>query len=178
MRLSNYLTETTLKNSEIIAIIKKDCKPFLKMMHDSKSLYFRGTHDSPTISRFQRIENRNPLDTVKIFHDMLNNYFIKYFGWPVRNGVFATATKNNALMYGAIHIIFGKGNFKYCWCPGIHDMVFDRNRDLLLNDFVKTYIDKNIENVRDEEISFNFPNGYYAIKSTDGIAELYIKEFL
>lgn len=66
---------------------------------------------------------RTPKDTPKIIHDLLNEIFIKKFGYPFRDGVMATGQQHEAGYYGAgIPMVFVPANtFVMCYSPKIMD---------------------------------------------------------
>jgi hypothetical protein len=191
MRLEQYITE---KRSPVdipgydmeknASIIKTDCQPFFKENTSGRFLY-RGTNKS--IGEIEKIiprKERKPSDMPRFLHNELNIVFAKKFGWPVRNGVFATSDDREAEEYGDLYLFFPIGNYKYVWSPKIPDLwkLFDKNtgifKDLMhmtsikpseekyLEKSVDTYIDKDLSKAmktnKSHEISF-LCEAYYMI---------------
>jgi hypothetical protein len=112
----------------MITTLKRDCGKFIKEarynIRDGQFLY-RGSETTVAnglmARRTSRLENRRPLGTSQKVHDMLNEAFVKKFGWPVRNGVF-TAERDRASGYGIEYIFFPIGNYKYCYSDKVGDL--------------------------------------------------------
>jgi hypothetical protein len=160
------------------------------------------------IKKFMHDEGRIPLSTPLTVHNELNKIFKKKFGWPVRDGVFCTFKPALTMMYGKPYFVFGIGDFKYCYSKEITDLWTDLDHwatkkkitgdedydfsnayylkksevlpkhKIFLNKFVDTfYTDEKLTKINNE-ISFNFPDGYYLVEYIsdaqflDGIKDL------
>jgi len=128
MKFTNYLSEEGepifQKDLEkILDFVRKNCKPYLKEM--GNVLLYRGISAweslDHSIKKSSWIKNRIPMSTSKKVHDALNKKFKVMFGWPVRNGVFASS-HDRAWAYGRGYIFFPIGNYKYCWSRKVGDL--------------------------------------------------------
>jgi hypothetical protein len=122
---------TTTKTDEIIAILKRDCKPFLSSRRSKRDLLWRGVKQKLN-SDYVKITtrtNRKPKDTPKELHDLMNFEFKKAFGWKPRSeGVFTFTKASNAGGYGNQTVMmFPIGNFKYVWSNKIEDLWNEMN---------------------------------------------------
>ena len=171
MRLKNFMNEEKSKTeigNEIIEIVKRDCKPFLKEMNKIiwRGSYIKYIYDYKEITPRK---DRRPLDTASEWHKWADDYFSKHFGWKARSeGVFATFDKIATMNYGNPYIFFPIGNYKYIYSPKILDFynditemypsyiikdkkdidpefkkVYDYDRELLY-DIMKTYTNKDL----------------------------------
>ena len=73
-------------------------------------------------------KDRQPLDTSKHVHSLLDAYFQKRFGVKVRSeGLFTTGSKSGAALYGMPNYVFPVGEFKFIWGTyegrGINDTI-------------------------------------------------------
>ena len=113
--------------------IKYACAPFIKnnfnYINDGEYLY-RGVKGSDAnmdliISGNVRTD-RVPRDTPRAWHFLLDEFFLRQFGWKYRSGsIFATQQTNQASDYGAIFVIFPVGEYKICYSPMITDAFTD-----------------------------------------------------
>ena len=132
MRLSNYLTESTIDPSivkDIWSKLTKDCMPFLKELKKSNSprdkFLYRGFHGGmySEIQRKKVRADRKPADTPENVSKYVDKEFKKKFGWNVRSeGAFATSSKERASGYGTSFIFFPIGQYKYAWSENVTDM--------------------------------------------------------
>jgi len=137
MRLIQYLNESikyvTDDVDEIKEILQKKCGKIIKIYKNNNQFLYRGKRIAQTkslILKSGRLENRRPSDTPYEIHDLLNIFFKKKFGWPVRNGVFATSDSGEVEIndYGNVHYFFPEDRFKFCWSPEIRDLYEDKIR--------------------------------------------------
>jgi len=191
MRLNQYLTEELNSLEDILFLLRRKCGPFISMCKETGNLFYRGMRPKPSMLRLMR-DDREPMNTYPWLHKYMNEMFTKKFGWPVRSGIFAAKSFSYVEGYGITHVVFGIGDFDYCWSPKIKDLFytfndpayqinfgfinkyihFDRKEPLSLGEvetaylqaLIDSYTDKNIDQARpNTEISFNFPQGYYAL---------------
>ena len=122
-RLQQYILGEDKKFAEISSMIQRDCKPFLKEIKGGKSLLFRGNKRRINdISKVRsRLKDRIPSDTLKEIHNHMNKLYNNEFGWPVRNGIFATGNFNTTKSYGNGYIFFPIGKYEFVWSPDVED---------------------------------------------------------
>lgn len=145
MRLDHYLNEEE-KNYSYLDI-EKDCKPYLSEMKNAKNFLMRYSlnYKFDTIVKYKLKRDREPVDTPKVLHDIMNDGLKERFGWyPRSNGLFtwllekpktmrlpATSNKRPVL-------VFPISNYKYVYNPQIEDVYMEW--------------DSYISEVRDKEI--------------------------
>jgi len=117
-----------------LELVKRDCQPYLQQ--NSSPLVdtpmWRGLKNpmeetiiakkGPFQKRDVRLTDRKPKDTPKAIHDALNYAFVKDYGAEFRNALFVTNDMYQAGGYGALYIIFPRGNFTFLWSPDIPDI--------------------------------------------------------
>ena len=177
MRLLEFL-EKELPN------LRVDCGKFLKeIRYGRHGFLYRGRGDLQieTYKKFaSRVESgRRPMNTDPSMHNHLNKKFKDMFGWNVRDGAFASFSKEAAEFYGAVYLFFPIGDYKYVWSPTICDL-FARlpgagkfypwteqeqkdQIDKLLSDYKDTGLLEAAINVRhlSNEISFHCQHYYF-----------------
>jgi hypothetical protein len=116
---------------DIINLIKKECKPFLKY----KQLLYRGMRSDGSAYGIKKVRtDRTPLQTNPVIYDLLNS-FLKEIGLPPRSEVlFASVARHNTSYYGTSFIIFPRGDFSFAWHTKISDMI-----NLDMSDIIDTY---------------------------------------
>jgi hypothetical protein len=103
---------------EIIELIKRDCKPFLK----HKQILFRGMEETKEIGINKVSRNRRPLNSSKEFARFYDKYS-KENRLPLRSqSIFTVANPDTTVEYGDSFMIFPRGNFDYYWMKEIPDM--------------------------------------------------------
>lgn len=126
MRLEHYLNEEDdMSFDDIKKIIFKDVKrEYLELMKDVGFLY-RGSRrksDKP-LEKLNPRQDRTPLDSDPIYHNLFDKMFLKKFGWKARSeGVFVTSHAFTADEYGKVCIFFPIGNYKFIWSPKMSDL--------------------------------------------------------
>lgn len=110
------------------------CQPFLNATGSSlyrgvelstEAMYYTDEIDGVPIKWYISKSNKNrlPTDTPHYIHNAADRYFQNAFGWKARSaGVFATGAIGNAHQYGAAHLMFPIGNFKFIWSPNVEDL--------------------------------------------------------
>lgn len=158
-KYENYKNYVQAKLDDIF----EECTDFINEIKPCHRLLYRGSfYIDYDIERFNNQTNfREPLSTDPIVHELLNEEFLKIFGWKVRNGAFTYLSDTNMNMpfnnYGDDnYIIFPVNGYKYCWSPKITDM-FGEYTDYMNGD-----------------IFFNFNEEIYKEKIEDWISELKI----
>lgn len=111
-----------------IAKLKQLCAPYIQILkHTDGAPLFRGYKGSrfTNVEGFNVIEanlDRVPVDTPRILHDALNQSFKRNFGFPFRNGVFASGSYEDARYYGNVYAVFPIGEPRYIWSKEIGDL--------------------------------------------------------
>lgn len=183
MRLQHFINENSYKLEPLdISRIKKECSDYLhkdKLFPEqyfirqinsiSMNIFYNNYHKFLThpMMELQSYINtgRNPLDTPKNHHNTLNYYFNKKFGWNCRDGVFACRSKYHYIKDKPHIMIIPISKIEYVWSSSIVDLWTHKNMfndDHLIRELVDTYTDKNIEKIKNQEISFKC-NKYYCI---------------
>jgi len=136
MRLQQFINEITGFEhiiEQAADMIKKNCKPFLKVWNKRYFLY-RGGDFSTFFGKKDVRTNRKPLGTYKELHDILNDLFYKKFGWKPRSeAMFCTGSDEIATDYGTPYIVFPIGDFKYLWSPKIFDLFTEMANNSLIH---------------------------------------------
>ena len=57
---------------DICQTIRKDCKPFLKLIKNKQEFFYRGMKNKPNTGLGVRRTDRKPKDTHPVFNDFLN----------------------------------------------------------------------------------------------------------
>ena len=176
MKFRNYILEQENNVEEIVEIIKRDCKPFLKEFN--KPLY-RGTHKKikEDIVKIIPRTDRRPKDLSIEWHEWGDKYFLERFGWKARSeGVFTSFSEWFASRYGKSYLFFPIGKYKYVYSKNIMDFYRVRTilpappeegtneYDVLMKHYMSTYTDKNASLfAKGHEIMFKCKS-YYLIK--------------
>lgn len=96
-----------------------------------------------------------PTDTIREFHDMVNNISTEKFGLPIRNLLFTYPHISNSYGYPYLIVPIGE-NFKLYHHPGIDDMtedLSDENMDIIVElDFQRLNDKFRIKDTRYDEI--------------------------
>jgi hypothetical protein len=131
MRLKQYITEQNkcytsneVTPEEVLSLIKKDCKPFLRQKAKGERLY-RGSKllEYNDFCIITPKKNRKPRDTDPIIHKKFDELFMKYHGIKARSeAVFTTPDYTVAGYYGVGGLVFPIGDFKYLWNPNVKDL--------------------------------------------------------
>ena len=117
--------ETLGENLNIILnTLKKECSEMCSIVKRNKSFLYRGTNrgGKDFVLDFPR-ENRRPKDMPEEHHEALDNAFEEVFEWRARSeGVFTTANRGDAGVYGEPYIFFPVNGFEYVWSPDVKDL--------------------------------------------------------
>jgi len=113
---ADYLNEKITDTEEIIYLIKKDCKPFLKdwqTKYNKKFLFSARKNKTVDFAKNRVRKDRVPRDTPVEAHNWLDNYFKKKFGIKFRsNSLFCSFDRDTISTYGMLYYIFPIGNYK------------------------------------------------------------------
>lgn len=127
MKLYKFISEEIIL-SDIIDIIKKDCKYYLNNVNEKYHL-FRGIWASDIGSKFKKLktlENRRPRNTKKEVTELLDESFKSKFNIKARTStLFCTGSLNDTFMYGDPFFIFPIGKYDFIWSDKIHDLFID-----------------------------------------------------
>lgn len=133
MRFYNYVNEgkSFYDGQKAAPEVKKllsKCKPFIKdykktgFTNGDMWLFSGRKYDGDITVKSVR-KDRNPKDTPKIVHDLVDDYFEDKFGYrPRSESVFTTGLKNEASRYGMVYLIFPIGKYKILWSSMVEDL--------------------------------------------------------
>ena len=126
-----------------IALIKRDCQPFLQQVRDPMTLR-RGVSRNyaddkdmgrPMFSKKQaHLKDRRTKAMNHGFASFTNRYFKEEFGKPFRNAIMTTGDQMHASIFGTDVAVFPIGPFRFLWSPNVTDLNYDivrmaENRD-------------------------------------------------
>lgn len=121
-----------IDEDEWLELVKRECQPYLNSRPVGEHLY-RGygelRHDDKTYPNFFKgklRQQRKPLTTSPLHHNLMNNYFIQKFGQQFRNSIYTTGNLGFAERFGKLYAIFPIGNFSFLWSPNIVDFYSGR----------------------------------------------------
>jgi len=141
--------------------VKNDCQIYLGQIDPGKDILYRGIRDKALagtgkgmtdkfIKKDVRLDGRNPKDTDQKAHEYINDYFVKHYGAPFRNGMFATGRESESFKYGTSFQIFPIGDFEFLWSDSVKDLwVQSRPLRIALGDASRG---DNPEHWRDERV--------------------------
>ena len=126
----------TPENQEIIkkgvALIKRDCQPFLTQVEDPMSLRrgvkrdYEADRDTgrPLFHKRQaHLTDRTPRgEYMKKWHSDVNEYFTLKFGFPFRNGIMTVGDQMQSSFFGVDIAVFPIGDFKFLWSKHVQDL--------------------------------------------------------
>lgn len=165
MRLKNYLDESW-QGKEVITVLERDCKQFIKEISKSDRLLLRGSKKPvKDILKIKSRTDRYPKDMPIDLHKDLDNLFKKKFGWKARTeGTFATSCFTTANKYGMPYLFFPIGEYKFIWSTFVFDLYFLKS-DLYggnIEKIIDTYKNTNlIQAIKSEhEIMFKCKEHY------------------
>ena len=147
---------------------------------DQETFLYRGSNRK--IKYYEEMKKdvnteRFPQAMPPIAHKILNEEFIKGFGWPVRNGLFTTSDKEHAGGFGTPYMFFPiDDNFKFVWSVDIDDLNIWISESITFNTFHddfarKHYKWKNKEDLPEEYIDLleSIPEHYISINLKSAI---------
>jgi len=174
MKFKDYLQNEDITKS--INTISRECSEIIEIYNQTGNFLFRGERNNFIIKLKSHLKDRIPMHTPKEIHELVNDYFMKNFGWKGRNGVFASNKIIQTVYYGSQNIFLPINEFKYIYSPIVYDLsdqlgvITDYNFDkwsqndknetyIKLSKLIETYTDKNIKSMicstKNIEISFN-----------------------
>lgn len=129
-----HLVESSNKDFEavtnLIAKVKKDCQPFIKLAtsgpsHMGATFFYRGMRNKPVVGVYHSRKDRKPKDTHPLW-DQLINLTLKDNGViPRSQGVFAFTNEFKSMEFGPSYYIFPIGKFDFYYIDGIEDITYD-----------------------------------------------------
>jgi len=173
MRLQRYINEgsTTIFKGmdhvgEAIDLVKKDCKPYIKLVKSARRIAIR--HYSKSTDFLIKLDVRSgrlPVDTSIEIHNEFDDLFKKKFGWKVRsNGAF---TWVRPLTHITTAMFFPIGKFDYIWSPIVQDLYTDyaesdeTQEDYTPEEIVDSYkMNKGFKDVRQQEVVWKCKSYY------------------
>lgn len=113
-------------DEDMIAAIKRDCKPFLKECRDNMvlNLMMRGMKGKGDEIFKQSVrQDRKPLSMPGDKHKAFDDWSLEKFGFRARSqSVFVTGSYDDARSYGHPYAIFPIGDFEFIWSPEVGDL--------------------------------------------------------
>jgi len=175
MKLQDYLIEQEEGLAHFIPKIQAECKPFLKDIRGAAGSIFRDdtkNRNKPIWKKVTRTD-RKPLDTPAELHDLVDNWFLKEFGWKARsNALFCWPLKFNSNFVPNKWLVFPAGNYKFIWSNEVDDLWTYlggySNLEMVFDNFISyysiTYTDKNIKKsmLYENEVMVNCKYSYLA----------------
>lgn len=121
MKFQNYLIEDNKSLAYYAKKIQAECKPFLKEIKGARGTLTRHqTAQGPVFKKVTR-KDRRPLDSPPDFHNLVDDWFNKNFGWKARSsGLFCWGTPFPLL--ASDWMVFPAGKFQYVWSPKVTDL--------------------------------------------------------
>jgi len=140
MRFKQYLTEGIKSKKEILALIEKDCKPFLAGWRKLKidEFLLSGRQSKTFFAKKQVRKNREPVDTPLDIHKLLDDWFYKKFGVRSRsNAVFCSFDEKIANFYGKPFLVFPISKYKAVSSKIVEDLfdLFYSDTDDIENEY-------------------------------------------
>ena len=126
-----------LSYEQVKSLVEKSCMPYLKKVGGFKNAVFkkplfRGVRFfiKDPIKTVDVDQNRQPIDTPEVMHDIINDWFFKRTGIPFRSAsIFCTGDWSDARRYardeGHVVTVIPVGEFNYCWSTVYNDMYED-----------------------------------------------------
>ena len=162
-------TEDSLNDA--IDLIKKDCKPYLKLIKTPKRMAVRDEKRLQFFSKGYVRKDRRPKDTNIEVHEKLDKLFLEKFEWRARsNSVFTW------IISGVMKpLFFPIGKFDYIWSPNVYDLYTDVHPEMgydELDDIVNTYhLNDGYHKVGNQEVMWRCKSYYLLdLRWTDIIA--------
>jgi hypothetical protein len=126
MRFLKYISEEQNKVQEWVEALQHSCGQYLKESPKGSPPLYRGLNkpiagDGIAVISVN-LRHRAPRDTALDYHNMINEYFTERFGYPFRNGVFATTSEATASMYGTANFMIPADGYEILGSPTIEDM--------------------------------------------------------
>lgn len=152
-----FLNENTSAET-VIKTIEKECSQFLKEI-DYRNFFYRGYKNTASFIKKTPRTDRRPLTTPIVWHDAFNYALKKKVGWKVRSeGVFASQSINEVIIYGEIYLFFPSNGYRYTYNPTLVDLT----QELEDNDIISITSDlkSKLYITPDEEKGEDFINTY------------------
>lgn len=168
MRFKQYVNQSTLD----IEQFKLDTAFFFEQIKKYPGLLKHGSKSLPTnfsISEFK--EREGPRDSPNVLHQQVNELFKKKFGFPYRNGLFASGSWSQAANYGAVGMLFPVGKFEWLCSSDIADLTghfemkmdhikhvdkemdYDARSEMAVEQIIKE-LDKDVKWYHNEDLAF------------------------
>lgn len=163
--IEKYANNSNNKEGNIINLIRRDCKPFLKEFKDFP--IFRGIESSEDfIIKTPRID-RKPTDMPLWFHNVVDKAFNDIFGWKARSeGVFCSNDIEQATQYGSnVYYFFPVGDYRYVYSDTIKDLyVYASKHDYIADGWHEYKYEHKAVTDSDKEKLYNFIKSKYTDK--------------
>ena len=112
-------------SDDIVKLIKKDCKPYLKDFDRiwNQTFFFSGRMTNTYFKKVTLRQDRKPRDTPLEIHDFIDNWFYKKFGIKARsNVIFCYLDVYKVSNYGKPHVIFPIGKYTAISSNRVNDL--------------------------------------------------------
>lgn len=111
--------------NNIVSLVEKDCKPFLRDFKGAKSLLWRGLQKSGvgSITKKSVRTNREPRFVDDTLTKLLSSWSKSEWGWDWRReGLFVTTDQSTAKHFGIPVIVFPIGKYKVVWNGHVEEL--------------------------------------------------------
>jgi len=121
------------------------CSDIIKVYQQTGRLLYRGSQKNVeynTINYIVPRKDRRPTNTNERIHTAIDNAFYKKFGWRARSeGVFATSSVDETVLYGSPCVFFPYDNFDFVWSPEVVDMFVTVEQELYEEEDAKELVE-------------------------------------
>jgi len=124
MRLTKFINERIEipNDKEVTELLLRKCGKWIKESNGEPA--YRGMLGKKQWGKFNVRQDRQPKDSPKVYHEMMDKDFKKEFGWFARSaGLFVTGNEDTSDLYGDPYVIFPIDNFRYIWSQKIQDLL-------------------------------------------------------
>lgn len=184
-KLIALLEKKNFHVEDILGLLKKNCKPFLKDLSRSQKPLFlwRGAkYGKGEMSRIRTRSDRRPKDMPYEIHQYTDDAFYNMFRVYARSkAVFGTGEKSGAEGYGRPYLLFPIGKYTPIWSPEIKDFFVHLDNNSLLDFEVSDY---GVEDDWEREYGpegngeWTWKNGTADAKDRDDAATEFAKEWI
>lgn len=171
-----YTINESVDPKEALALIKKDCQPYISQINnlDSNRLR-RGMTFNTEFKKMNAVgDGRNEDESDDEWEKLADQWLGKKVGFPARSQTaYCAGGVPMAKRYGLAYSVFPIGDFKYVWSPVVEDLYYPFKQsggDLrAVENALETgkYTTSNLQSAVDaqrHEIMVYCPQGYYAVR--------------
>jgi hypothetical protein len=107
-------------------LVDSNCVPVYRGMHAdaiaAQGVEGEGVDVSENLFKQRVKKDREPLDSPKWLHDLMNKKMVADFGIPFRSqSLFAMRNEDTASNYGKVYMVYPMGRYDYAWSPIVSD---------------------------------------------------------